>query len=331
MYHRCVVCRRHGAAIPFDLLAEAFKFDPDEPRNFHGQWMGSTGGPKSLLKDLPGIPEDKLASSVAPGKWDATAKRATTDMLRGRVEDTEHAHRRILPDGSLGEYSPARQALHQEILNRLFQGKQQHPQDARAIFMAGGGGSGKSSMIRKGHVDVPADVVHSNPDIVREMLPEYKLLKAAGRQDASSLTHEEASHLSKLAMQIAMEKKYHVLIDSVGGGAPGKFADKVERARDLGHKTSVHYATVPVSEAIKRADARGKKTGRYVPESVLRQAHKQVSERYLDGVRHVKGVHVQVFDTSAEPKLIAEKTPGSDNVSIKDRAAYKAFAEKAKA
>lgn len=323
--------RRTG---PFDLIAteqlgEAFHFDPSEPRNFRGRWEN---GGRGLLKDRPDIALDKLPDSVGSGSWDKGAERATRDMLAGKVEDTEHAHRAVNPDGSLGVYSAQREKLHQEILDRLFQGKLPHPDTARAIFTAGGPASGKSAMIRDGGVDVPKDVVHVNADVVREMLPEYKALKAAGRQDASALTHEEASHVSKLAMRVALAHRYHVLVDTVGNSGPGNFASKIKAAQDAGHAVSVHYATVPTEEALRRANARGRKTGRYVPESYLRSAHKAVSERFVNDIQHLPHVHLQVFDTSSAPaKVIAEKKAGSDSMAIADRRAYRQFLGKAKA
>jgi predicted ABC-type ATPase len=322
-------------ADPFDLLpggrlAEKFEFNPLQPRNFHGEWSGSVGGRNTLLKHLPEIPEAKLPDSVSAGQWDRGATRAVRDMKLGKIFGTDQAHRSMNPDGSLGQYSETRERLHQEILNRLFQGKHPHPQDARAIFTAGGGASGKSSMLDKGGIDVPKDVVYVNPDIVRSMLPEYKQLVAEGDTTAAARTHEEASHVAKYAMQAALEGKYHALVDGVGGGSEGRFVKKITDAQAAGHKVSVHYATVDTAEAVRRAEKRGKRMGRYVDGSVLRRAHKESSERFPE-VAKITDARVQVFDNNGTaPKLIADKAAGSDNVVIGDRSAYKRFIDKGK-
>lgn len=325
-----------GEMIRFDLaLVEYFHFDPSEMRNFRGEWIGH--GNKGKLSQLPEIPLGDLGGSVGPGKWSPGAGHAVNDILEGKIEDTEHAHREMHGDGSLGPYSKGREALHQAILTRLFQGKMSHPQDARAIFTAGGPASGKSQMISKGHVDHPKDVVHVNPDIVKEMLPEYAELKKAGRTDASSLVHEEASHISKLAMAAALQHKHHVLVDTVGGGAPGKFVGKVKAAQAAGHKVSVHYTSISAAEAVKRSEARAKreqartgKLGRRVPEGYLRTAHAEVSARFPE-VQALPGVHKQVFDNNGkEIRLIAEQKAADDKIRIVDGRAYRAFLAKAK-
>lgn len=261
------------------------------------------------------------------------------EVKAGRAIDTEHGHRVRKPDGSLGAYSAERKALHEQILANLLQGKQVHTGRARAIFTAGGGGAGKSSLIKAGVVKVPGgpgtpehphDAVIVNPDVVRAMLPEYKALVAAGREDASTLTHEEASHVAKLAMRLALGRQHHMLVDSVGDSAPGKFTGKIKVAQRSGHTVSVHYATIPTAEAIKRADIRSKKKGRFVDHAVLRTAHQGVSARFGE-VARIPGIHLQVFDTTARtPALMAEHRGNPDKLVIGDKRGLQSFLDKAK-
>lgn len=344
-------------AHPFDLVAE--DFDPNELRGFGGKWIKGGARINNLLAGRPSTslsrraaPADQryeggvtresaklraahaakpqialadLPGSVGSGRWDAGAKRTTADLLAGKVKDTETAHR----TGPHGSYSKERQALHERIVSNLLQGKSSHKQP-EAIFTAGGPASGKSSLEKHGHLVLPGDVVHANPDVVREMLPEYQQLKAAGREDAAGLTHEEASHLAKVVTRVALARQHHLLVDSVGDSGAGKFAGKINAAKAAGYKTSVHYTTIHTAEAIRRADKRGQRTGRFVDHGVITSAHQAVSQRFPE-VASIPGVHVRVFDNNgAKPHLIAERKPGSDNLSIADRKAFEAFRAKAK-
>lgn len=280
------------------------------------------------LQRMPQVALADLSKSVGRGAWSREVPKVTRDLIGGRVADTEHAYRAHNPDGSLGKYTPERKALHERIVTQLLAGKKPHEGKARAIFTAGGPASGKSKMIEDGHIKVPADPVHLNPDVVREMLPEYSKMLAAGRQDASQLTHEEASHVTKLATKIALGRQHHVLIDSVGNSEPGKFLGKVKDAQAAGYAASVHYATVPTEEALVRAQKRAKRTGRQVPVDYLKAAHAGASARFPD-VAKLPGVHVQVFDnTGPSLKLIAEKPATADKIHIADGPRFAAFLRK---
>lgn len=252
-----------------------------------------------------------LADAVGKGAWTPSAGKATRTLKAqrvlegdalvkavsaGKATDTEHLHRAVNADGSLGQYTPARLALHQRIIENMLQGKGVHSGDAQAIFTAGGPASGKSGLVKTGDsafersigrestVNMPGDVVHADPDIIRTQLPEYQDLVKAGRSDASSLTHEEASFLAKQLTRIALGRQHHILVDTVGDSGPGKFAAKIEQAKRAGHKVSVHYATTDVENALRRAAKRAEETGRAVPEDYLRSAHRDVSTRFAQDI-----------------------------------------------
>lgn len=285
--------------------------------------------PQIALKDLP--------AAVGKGAWTPGAEKAIADLKAGRVADTENAHRVRNADGSLGEYTPERQALHEHIINTLLQGKDTHPGSAQAIFTAGGPASGKGGLVRTGtsqfekeigkeaHVQMPSDVVNADPDTVRTMLPEYQQLVKEGNSEASSLTHEEASHLTKVLTKIALGRQHHILV------GPGKFAGKIKDAQRAGYKVSVHYATTDTATAIKRAKARGDKTGRYVPDDFLKAAHASVSQIFPE-IEKLRGIRLRVVDTTDRPnKVIAEKgsKPG-DRLVIRDGMLFRRFLVKAK-
>lgn len=275
------------------------------------------------------LSEAELPKAVGSGAWSKRVDADVKALHAGDVVDTEQIHRAKLPNGKLGAYTPERIELHAQIAHLLFQGAGSHPEDAQAIFLAGGPASGKSSMLKSGRVTTPADAVDVNPDIVRTMLPEYDKLIAAGDKAASSKTHEEASHISKMVMNLALARKHHVVVDGVGNSGPGKFAGKIEATRDAGHRTSVYYATLPTPLAEKFAAKRAERTGRHVPIGYLRASHRDVTVRFGE-VSKLDGVAVTVFDTriDGKPKAIWQKPPKAAG-RVVDRKLFSEFAGKA--
>lgn len=273
------------------------------------------------------LTEDELPKAVGRGKWSRPAKALVPKLLNGSVEDTEQGHRIRLRDGSLGPYTPERIELHTRIVRSLLQGAGSH-ETPRAIFMAGGPASGKSSLLKAGAVKYPPDAVDVNPDIVKTMLPEYDALVAAGDKTAAAKVHEESSHLAKLAMNIAIERGHHVVVDGTGNGGPGKFAKKIRAALDAGLDVSVHYATIDIEEAVRRAAKRGERTGRIVPAGYLRSAHRDVTERFLDEIRQLP-VRIDVFETDGKkPRKVWSRTARTEG-EIHDRQAWERFMAKA--
>lgn len=286
-----------GDVLPALLEARFHSFDASRhPRGVHGKFT------RSYMRSLPRL--------VGRGAWSVGADRATRRLLAGAVVDTEHAHRESLPDGRLGFYSPEREELHRRIVGLLTQHAGTHRGSARAIFLAGGPASGKSSLVDSGVVRVPGDAVRVDPDLVRSMLPEYGSLVRAGDPEAAAKTHEEASHVSKLVLNAALSGHHHVVVDAVGAGPAGRFSEKVKRTGAAGHRPEVHYVTVPLAEAERRAALRARRSGRAVPLGYLRVAHREVSQRFPE-VRRIRGVHVRVYDNGGRsPRLIAEQRGG---------------------
>lgn len=292
-------------------------------KRVYGQLARPAGGGQTAAK----IAEKDLPKAVGTGPWTPKLDATMKALRAGDIPDTENAYRAKLPNGRLGPYSPERIELHARIARALLQGAQVHARP-RATFMAGGPASGKSSLIKAGAVKIPDDAVDVNPDIVRTMLPEYAKLIAAGDEAASSKTHEEASHIAKMVMNLALTRKHHVTVDGTGNSGPGKFAGKIRAASENGHEVQVVYATIDTEEAVTRAAARAQRSGRHVPTGYLRATHRDVTQRFLDDVSQMS-VQVVVYDTTTrKPKLIWRKQRTTEG-QIADRKAYARFVAKA--
>lgn len=267
------------------------------------------------------LSEEELAASVDDGPWTASADAGWARVRSGA--STEDLHR---PGG---EWTEERRELHGRVI-RLLTRHASSSDEPRALFLAGGAASGKSTVFER--LDAPADAVDVNPDIVRRMLPEYQRLIDDGDPDAAAKTHEEASFLAKAALAYAQRRRMHVVVDGVGGGRPGKFADRVSRLADDGYDTTVDYVTVSVAEAERRATKRAKRSGRAVPLDRLRAGHGESSRRIVD--LYGLPVRVRVWDNEFStpedgPRLIASKEPRERSPRVLDAVRWRVFQAKA--
>jgi ADP-ribose pyrophosphatase YjhB (NUDIX family)/predicted kinase len=286
---------------------------------------------KRVLKDALAVQEGTFMEGLHPrdrnGKWMDAASKIAAHGNPAEV-DTLSVH---APGGQL---SPEREALHRQIIHEAIanSAEQSHP---TALFTAGGAASGKSSLVKQLHT--PIDSIMVNPDLIKEKLPEYHLLRESGHKDiAAHATHEESSHIAAQIASIAIKGRRNVIIDGVGDSQSRKFVGKLQAAHDAGHQVTVRYAHTPVDAALAREDRRRERTGRAVPHGVLEHAHREVAQRYHDEVQHLRGVKVEIYDTNGKansqgdrpaPKLIAEHTPGGERV-VKDREKYAEFVAK---
>lgn len=288
-----------------------------------------------MAGDAPKLSEKELAGAVGQGVWSAKVS-ASVSMLRAGTGpgkgESEDIYRLPGTGGKLGAYTPERVALHARIVNLLFQGSEAHAAP-EALFMAGGGGSGKSSLIKAGLAKPQKDAVDINPDIIKTMLPEYQALVAADDKRAAALMHEESSHIAKTAMNLAILRRHHLTVDGTGNGGPGSFMGKINATTSAGYSARVVYATIPAEVAVARAKARAEKPkeqggGRAVPEGHLRSAHESVSRVYDDEVRHLKGIPIDIYDNTGKKPVLVAQHARSGALTVHRRTLYQEFVDK---
>lgn len=222
-------------------------------------------------------------------------------------------------------YLPERLAHHDAIIAHFFaQSGMVEQEEPFTLFMAGGSGAGKSSILGKqltdgsgnfeGGVlkmgdDIPMNAVYINPDDIKEMLPEYQAMIERGDPAAASFVHEESSVISKRLLDEANKRGYNVVLDGTGDSKVGKFYSKVQAAESLGRGTRVVLVDIPTEMAIDRAMKRAETSGRMVPESEIRLVHKNVSANFDQWKDTVDDW--ELWDNSADhdPKRVAHRRP----------------------
>jgi len=257
-------------------------------------------------------------------------------VLAARHADTQALHSSKRKNGKR-VYTESRQATHAPILDHFLAGAE--PVDSpKSMFLAGGSGSGKSTVLDNGQVQRPATFVNANPDLVKDQMAEFKAGKAAKNPKAAALVHEESSDITKALIDDATKHKLNAIIDGVGDSESGKFAGKLDKAHAKGRDVSVTVVTIPVEKALARAKKRSENPksssyGRVVPVADIRASHKGVSQRfaeYRDKPWLAWALYSNDIPEGQKAAIIASKAKGGETV-VHDKALFTAFLAKGNA
>jgi predicted ABC-type ATPase len=173
-----------------------------------------------------------------------------------------------------GRLTPERQQLHDAIVRQHFQGAEPVA-DPTVYVMGGGPASGKSVMLDK--LDTPANTVTIDSDHIKTLLPEFREGAALGDANAATMVHEESSVLAKRIVAEAAGGRYRIVVDGTGDNSYANLAKKVASYRAGGGRIVANYVTVDTETAVARAQARGERSGRFVPETFIREVHRNIS------------------------------------------------------
>lgn len=244
-------------------------------------------------------------------KWAATqGKRTWTDQLpHGMAAETWQNHFDKDPSQGGKPSEERKREVHDPIMNKALVPKPAAADEQKvAIMTMGGPGSGKSSMMRG--VD-HSKFVTVDPDAVRTQLPEYKAATSGDKiyKGAAAMTHEEASYIAKQTLAKAIENGQHVIVDGTGSNADSMLA-KMKQLKDNGYQVHLAYAHLDnVDEALRRVADRAEKTGRTVPEKLVRSAYSSIPKNFPKLARGADSF--AVYDTSRkDAPMIWEKKVG---------------------
>lgn len=222
------------------------------------------------------------------------------------------------------EFTPERQALHDQIVLESVDGIPSSPTPTYVV-MGGGPAAGKSTILESGEVKLPPSTVEVNADVCKTKLPEWE---TAGVTQRASVTHAESSYLAKRTQAAAFERRQNIVLDGTGDTSAKSMNGKIDTARAAGYRVEAHYVTLPTDMAVQNALARGKVTGRFVPEEVIRNTHAGVSTTFPEVATRFDSVKLYDTTTFGAPKVIA--TGGAGVLDIVDQVAYDAFLAKGK-
>ena len=296
-----------------------FDFNDAEARDDHGRWTDGGGeGDSPATKAAKTIADNYHPGGDRAGMGDVKISPEDAEALRAPGTTSAPYMR---PDGT---FTPERQALHDEIVRQVTSGVPSvaHP----TLYMTGGGpAAGKSEMLGAGDIDLPDRYVHNDPDALKGMLPEVQDMQHAGNPDWARLSHEESSYLSKRVTAAAYENHQDLVLDSTGDSSLRSLTGKIDKAHAAGYTVEGDYISRDPEAAVQAALERGVKTGRFVPESVIRNTY--------ENLRTVVPASVDKFDVfrlydNNGPKgsaFLAAEKPSGGSLTIHDQAAWDRF------
>jgi predicted ABC-type ATPase len=164
------------------------------------------------------------------------------------------------------------------------------------VFMAGGFGSGKSSIIaRLSEMNVfpLSQFLLIDPDRIRELLPEYKELVAkVGIEETISLMKSHTQQLEEKIRIRAMQHEISVIFDTALWSAEAQTYVKDVLSEGLNYRSTLVYINTHPATATKRVQQREIEAGRGASERLVKISN----ETAADSFRCLKSL----FDTSIE-------------------------------
>lgn len=239
--------------------------------------------------------------------------------------DTMQMH--TTPDG---RWTPAREQLHDRIVIDSLSKATPVPEGQQPVtfIMGGGPASGKSTVIKRGLVKTPDNIVAVDSDAIKGLLPEYQQMVARGDTTAAAFAHEESSYLAKRITSEAAITRRNVLLDGTGDSSIDNLQSKVEMMRAGGQRVIGNYVSLDTDLAVELSEARAAATGRRVPIQYIRDVHASISRTLPEAIDRKLFDEVRLFDTNLEnnPRLVLEQIDGK--VTIHDRKLWRDFLRK---
>jgi predicted ABC-type ATPase len=210
-----------------------------------------------------------------------------------------------------GSYTPERKKLHSEIFKAFMQHVPPVPKDKTpvAMMLMGGPATGKGSLTKTAP---DASFVKIDADRIKEMLPEYQELVAAGDKNAASYVHKESGMLASRMRDYAKKNRQNMVLDGTGRFA-SSYRSRMAELQNADYHVQLMMPYVDdVEKVVQRSAQRGAETGRHVPEKFIRDNHLQISDNFLDLAKNANSAFL--FDNSGKsPRMVYTSWEGGES------------------
>lgn len=162
-----------------------------------------------------------------------------------------------------------------------------------AVVMAGGPAAGKSTVLQDFLLSLHRDrdefaIIDS--DLMLTSLSAFKMLRAqnterGGPSTATQDCQSTAARLNNANLEFAIKSGLNIVFDGSGRNFNWTYHTLMRaKLHEAGYKVYMCIVVLDIETAVKRAKLRGLRTGRFVPQDVVRDIHRDV----LDNIPRYK-------------------------------------------
>jgi predicted ABC-type ATPase len=251
----------------------------------------------------------------------------TPEVIDGFRDGSAQKH--LVSDGKGGlKFSPEREALHDQIIARILEGKPSRL-NPTVVMMGGGPASGKSSIIKRSDFEAPeGDSALIDADMIKHMLPEMnEMINGGGNPSmAAAFVHKESTYLLRRVHGQAMANRHDIILDGTGNNDAAYNQARVDQARKAGYRVVANYVSIDVETALVRSKIREMLENRGVPWMAIVDNHAKISEIFEEINEMFDDL--SLWDTSEPDPILVGRTNPSGKFEILDQKAYDRFIAK---
>lgn len=248
----------------------------------------------------------------------------------------------LLDENGDAFYTPERARLHRRIISNALAGIPTQPEGQRiAMFYTGGSASGKTSVEDMTGNLAPRDSLKIDPDELKKMLDEYRILSGEKNPYSSSAAHEESSDLAKMLTREAYKRGVNLAFDGTGDNTRASFNKKIDAAVSKGYRVEAVLVDAPIDLAIARAYSRAFRppktngpddpggNGRWVPLPEIERLHYGALDNHLMWRDDPRISRWRAFSTAINGRVVETAHGGGGRWDISDDPlAERLYAEK---
>lgn len=200
--------------------------------------------------------------------------------------------------------------VHKPIIEKYVAQVKSHEHPVVTLMM-GAPASGKGS-VRESIQDTYdfGDVI-IDPDNIKmvDLKDDWDTYSKADPESAANNIHAESSHLGKEIQKALIDKKANFTLDKTFCNY-NSLESTIKEFIQNGYKINIIYASLPKEVAHERMLARGKRTGRYIPEGTFNNKHDNIVKTFDKLTKEYGGKlnNIYKYDTNVEkdekPKLV---------------------------
>jgi predicted ABC-type ATPase len=217
-----------------------------------------------------------------------------------------------------------RLGLHKSIVDEIIS-KQDYSCNRRVYMLGGAPANGKSNLLKSGFLTYPTDALKADSDEIKLKLPEYRHMLALKEPRAAVTVHEESSRVNHGLRLEALKRGMDIVWDGLADDSLEHRLQNIRELKMYGHTVRIDYVTLDTDLSLRIAEERFLKTGRKVPEEVIKEANRSIANLVPKLISSQIFDELYLWDTNIQnqPRLILSQKNGK--LEVEDEKLYRNF------